>query len=79
MEGETMAAEFRIEIGLEGGQGVQMTTGKDEWAKLQKLLESGSDDWAGVTANDGAEYRIATGKVGYVRVTELTKHIGFRD
>lgn len=71
------ATEVRIEIGLEGGQGVELTADSSEWQALEKALDHRDPEWVSVKGRDGAEYRIATGKVGYVRVITLDKHVGF--
>ena len=70
--------EVRIEIGLEGGQGVEITTAREQWQRLESAL-GGADALATVEGRDGAEYRIALSKIRYMRVQSVTRSVGFRE
>ena len=78
MATKTKQQEIRIDIGLEGGQGLEITADESEWDRLTASLAKGGEDWATVVDRTGAEYRIAAHKVGFVCKQTVDRPIGFR-
>jgi hypothetical protein len=72
-------AVVRIELGLDGGQIVQLVSSRDEWDRMRGDLEGTSGGWVTVKDEAETEYHVSSDKVAYVRVLAHDRRIGFNE
>jgi hypothetical protein len=72
------AARIRVEIGLDGGQALNLLADRGAVEQLERALAEGREDAVALESQDGA-YTIALRKVSYVKRFARESRVGFGD